>query len=170
MAEPKVKIEFINPFVRAVTSSLETMVYTKVERVGLYVKKEDQTKMGGDISVLMSVFGGLNGTVVLTYPRKVAIKLVGAMLMDEEMDDFDDDVSDGIGEIGNLVVGSAKSAISQAFKCDASVSIPTILTGQPHYLQHQKGVPCIGCVFNSPHGKFSLEVALLPDEELNRLA
>jgi chemotaxis protein CheX len=161
----EVKIEYINPFITATVENLKTMVNTDCERIGLYVKKENQTQMAGDISVLMSVFGSLNGTVVISMPRKVAIKLVASMLMDDSIDDFNDDVIDGIGEIGNLVAGSAKSSIAQASGIKASLSIPTILTGKPHDIQHKKGVPCIGCVFNSPHGKFAVEVALVPSDE-----
>ena len=159
-----VKIEYINPFIVATVEALKTMVNTECERVGLYVKKENQTQMAGDVSVILSVFGSLNGTVVISLPRKVAIKLVASMLMDEGIDDFNDDVIDGIGEIGNLVAGSAKSKISQTSGKKASLSIPTILTGKPHDVQHKKGVPCIGCVFNTVHGKFAVEVALIPEE------
>lgn len=164
MGQADVKIEFINPFIKATIDSFKTMVFTECERVGLYVKKENQTTMAGDVSVLVSVFGSLNGTVVISMPRKVAIKLVASMLMDDMIDDFNDDVLDGIGEIGNLVTGTAKSNISQTYGREASVSIPTILTGKPHDIQHQKGVPCIGCVFNTAHGKFAVEVAVIADE------
>jgi chemotaxis protein CheX len=163
MAQAEVKIEFINPFIESTINSFKTMVNTPCERVGLYVKKENQTTMAGDISVLVSIFGGLNGTVVISMPRKAAIRLVSSMLMDEDIDDFNDDVLDGIGEIGNLIVGSAKSSISQTYKVHAAISIPTILTGKSHDIQHQKGVPCIGCVFNTAHGKFAVEVAVKPD-------
>lgn len=139
---------------------MKTMVNTECERVGLYVKKDKQTQMVGDVSVMLSTFGALEGTVVLSFPRKTSIKLVAAMLMDDSIDDFNDDVFDGIGEIGNLVVGSAKSAIAQKFGKVTNLSIPTTLVGKPHDLQHQKGIPCIGCVFNTKHGKFVLEVAV----------
>ena len=161
----EVKIEYINPFIIATVDALKTMVNTECERVGLYVKKENQTQMAGDVSVLLSVFGTLNGTVVISLPRKVAIKLVASMLMDDDIDDFNDDVIDGIGEIGNLIAGSAKSSISQSSGKQASLSIPTILTGKPHDVQHKKGVPCIGCVFNTKFGKFAVEVALIPEAE-----
>lgn len=144
---------------------MKTMVFTECERVGLYVKKEDQIAMVGDVSVMLSIFGALQGTVVISFPRKTSIRLVSSMLMDDEIDDFDEDVFDGIGEIGNLVVGAAKSAISQKFGVETSLSIPTTLVGKPHEIQHQKGIPCIGCVFNTPHGKFALEVAVIRSEE-----
>lgn len=160
----QVKIEYINPFIESAIQAFKGMVFTEIERVGLYVKKEEQTTMAGDVSVLMSVFGALNGTVVLSFPRKVGIRFVAAMMMDEDIDDFNDDVIDGIGEIGNLVVGSAKSSLAQTTGKEISLSIPSVLTGKGHELQHMKGVPCVGCVFNSAHGKFALEVAILDDK------
>lgn len=156
----EVKIDYINPFIESTIDSMKTMVNTECERVGLYVKKDKQTLMVGDVSVMLSTFGALVGTVVISFPRKTSIRLVSSMLMDDDIDDFNDDVFDGVGEIGNLVVGSAKSAIAQKFGKDTQLSIPTTLVGKPHELQHQKGIPCIGCVFNTPHGKFALEVAV----------
>lgn len=169
MDKAKVRIEFINPFISAVTSAFTTMVFTECKRTGLYVKKEKQTLMSGDVTVVMNIFGALGGTVALTFPRKVSISLVSSMLMDEDIDDFNDDVVDGVGEIGNLVIGSAKSQIAQTYGREASVSIPTILTGANHEMQHHKGVPCIGSVFETKYGKFALEVAIIPEKELDNI-
>jgi chemotaxis protein CheX len=165
----EVRIEFINPFIVSAVSSFKTMIFSACERVGVYVKKEDQTLMGGDVSVMMSIFGSLNGCVVLSFPRKVAIALVSSMLMDESIDDLDDDVKDGVCEIGNIVIGAAKSKIAATYGKEASVSIPTLFTGKPHEVQYPKGVSCIGCVFKTPHGKFSIEVAVVPDDDLVEL-
>jgi CheY-specific phosphatase CheX len=159
------KIEYINPFIKSTIQSMKSMVYTDCKRVGLFIKDPAKRYANGDISVMVSIFGTLKGVVVITFPRKLTIHLVSAMLMDDTIDDFDDDVNDGIAEIGNLVAGTAKSEIVQAFGGTSTISIPTIITGGNHSVHHHKKVPCIGCVFETPKGKFSVEVALTTEEE-----
>jgi len=160
----KPKIEYINPFIKSTIDSMKSMVFTDCERVGLFIKDSKKKSITGDISVMVSMFGTLKGVVVMSFSRKLAIHLVSSMLMDEGIDDFNDDVIDGIGEIGNLVAGTAKSQIVQSFGGSATISIPTILSGSNHSIHHHNKIPCVGCVFNTSHGKFTVEVALTTEE------
>jgi len=161
----KPKIEYINPFIKSTVDSMKSMIYTDCERVGLFIKDSKKKTVTGDISVMVSIFGTLRGVAVMSFPRKLAIHLVSSMLMDEGIDDFDDDVIDGIGEIGNLVAGTAKSQIIQSFGGSATISIPTIISGSEHSVHHHNKIPCIGCIFSTPHGKFTVEVALTTEEK-----
>lgn len=162
MASPK--IEYINPFINSTIESFKTMVFTDCQRVGLFVKEPTKRMKGGDITVMLSIFGTLKGVVALSFPRKLTIQLVSSMMMDDNIDDFDDQVIDGIGEIGNLVIGTAKSKIISSFGGTANISIPTIISGAEHSIHHHAKIPCVGCVFATEGGKFTLEVALTTEE------
>ncbi len=155
-----VKVEYINPFVSSCIQTFASVIGVTCRRTGIYVKKPEQTLMAGDITVVVSMFGGLRGTVALTFPRKLAIVLISTMLGDDTIDDISDEVKDGIGEIGNMVAGQAKSQIAQAYNKEASISIPTLVTGLKHHLQHNKGIQCIGCIFEVDGMKFALETAV----------
>ena len=157
--DSKVLLEIINGFIRSTDAAFNTMIFSEVKRIGVYIKKHDEP-MQGDISSIVTVFGDLDGVCAISFPRKAAIKVVAKMMMDESITDLDETVSDGLGEIANLIVGGAKSEIANILGTASTISIPTVITGIKHIVEHNKKNPCIGCVFESEGQKFFLEVSI----------
>lgn len=157
-------VEIINGFIRSLTASLEQMAFTKAKRVDIYLKKPDDP-MNGDLTSLISIFGDLNGTCAISFPRKLAIKFISKMMMDESIDDINNDVRDGIGEIANLTAGGAKGEIHTILGTNAKISTPTLITGVGHQVKHNDKVPCIGCVFEAEGERFTMEVAVYLDKK-----
>jgi CheY-specific phosphatase CheX len=120
--------------------------------------------MKGDVSSLVTLFGELSGTCVISFPRKLAVSLIGKMMMDDSLDDMTDEVQDGIGELSNLVGGGAKGRLATILGTKASLSTPAIVTGVGHTIEHKKGLPCIGCVFEADGQRFFLEIAVYIDK------
>ena len=160
--ESAILVEVINGFIRSLLSSLETMVFTKAHRVDIYLKKPE-SPMSGDVSSVISLFGDLSGTCAISFPRGLAVKLIAKMMMDDSLDDVNDDVKDGIGELANLVAGGAKSNLHALLGTKATISLPTVVTGLNHVVEHKEGIPCIGCVFEAEGERFYMEVAVYPD-------
>lgn len=159
--ESKVLVEVINGFIRSLLNSMQTMASTEARRVDIYLKKPNQ-KMQGDVTALISLFGDLSGTCAISFPRKLAVKVIQKMMMDDSIDDINEEVQDGIGEIANLIGGGAKADLATLLGTKASLSIPTVITGVNHSVEHKEGIPCIGCVFEAEGEKFFLEVACYP--------
>lgn len=162
--DPKVLLEVMNGFIRSILTSLDTMVFTKAKRVDIYLRKPED-RMKGDVSSLISLFGDLSGTCAISFPRRLATKLIGRMMMDDSIDDINDDVKDGIGEIANLTAGGAKGELSSILGTKATISTPTIITGIDHSVEHKQGIPCIGCVFEAEGERFYMEVAVYLDKK-----
>lgn len=162
--DKKVLVQILNGFIRSVLSSMETMVFTQAKRVDIYLK-DTKKPMEGDISGIISLFGDLNGTCAISFPRALAVKLISKMLMDDTLDDINDDVKDGIGEIVNLTAGGAKSDINSILGTDTKITTPTIITGINHSVEHQDKIPCIGCVFEAEGMKFFMEIAVYTDKK-----
>jgi chemotaxis protein CheX len=158
----KVLVEVINGFIRSLLNSLNTMAFTEAHRVDIYLKKPNQA-MKGDVSAIITLFGELSGTCAISFPRKLAVKLIQKMMMDDSIDDINEEVQDGIGEIANLIGGGAKADLATLLGTKASLSIPTVITGINHRVEHQNGVPCIGCVFEAEGERMFLEVACYPE-------
>ena len=161
----KVMLEIINGFIRSILNSLETMAFTKAKRVGIYVRQPKENEMKGDISSLISLFGDLSGTCAVSFPRKLAIKLIAKMMMDDGIDEVNDDVMDGIGELANLTAGGAKGELSKLLGTESSISTPSIVTGVGHVIEHKAGLPCLGCIFEAEGERFYLEVAVYLDNK-----
>lgn len=160
MSVQKPNIEFINPFITSTVTNMKTMLFTEVTREKLYLKQPGESKMAGDLSVMVSIFGDVSGTCVISFSRRIAIFLVNKMLGSDEFDDVNDEVLDALGEIGNLICGGAKSKIAQSMEKNAEISLPTVILGRDHQVIHSKGVYPVGCIFSCEEGKFALEVAV----------
>jgi chemotaxis protein CheX len=161
--DSKVMLQIVNGFIRSISNSLETMAFIEVKRVDIYVREPKSEQMRGDVTSIISLFGDLSGTCAISFPRKLAIKLIAKMMMDDSMDEVNEDVLDGIGELANLTAGGAKGELATVLGTTSSISSPSIVTGVGHVIEHKAGLPCIGCIFEAEGERFYLEVAVYLD-------
>ena len=152
MAVP-VKVEHINPFLRATMETFQTMVKTTIQPGKISLKKE--AGLHADVSGIIGLSGGAKGTVALSFPRITALKVVsefGGM----KVLALDDTVVDAIGELANIVAGAAKKELA-AFKID--ISLPTVVMGDNHELGGPKDIIPMLVPFESKLGSFTLIVS-----------
>jgi len=148
------KAEYINPFLRSLANTFETMLGCTIER-GTICLKKDQVAIF-DISGIIGLSGKAIGTVVVSLSEEVALKATSAMLMCEATQ-IDEDVIDAVGEIANMVAGAAKAELEEY---DMSVSLPNVITGKGHEVLFPSDVTPICVPFSSPWGPLTLEVGL----------
>ncbi len=111
-----------------------------------------------DISGIIGLAGGVVGSVVLSFPKETAMKIV-ASFIGEDVPDVNKDVLDAIGELTNIVAGSAKKIFYEQghhFK----ISLPNVVYGKDHKINRARDVPCISVTFSSDAGPFAIEVSL----------
>ncbi len=150
------KVEYINPFIESTLSSLEMMAQITAERDNLGLKENLITTY--DISSIIALTGEVQGSVILSFPTKVACQIASRMLM-EEKKSMDKDVEDAIGEIGNIIVGNARRQLMAAgYK--VNISIPSVVIGEGHKISRKEGVPCIGISFKTAEGPFEINVGV----------
>jgi len=157
---PSINVEFINPFIEATRTVLGTMANLNVERKRLYLK--DDYKMYGDISGVMGLSGTATGSVVISMPTPLAIQVVSTMLGEEPGEEITPAISDGVGEIINMIAGQAKASLTKT-KYHFQISIPTVVMGKQHEVTHKQGTPNIVVLFESDKGDtFAIQVCLSP--------
>lgn len=148
------KVAFINPFITATITTFEMMLKVKL----LPGKPEIKTQPfpSFDISGIIGLSGDAIGSVVLSYPKIVALmavsKFVGA-----EIKTIGPDVTDAIGELTNIVAGSAKAELQGM---NVSISLPSVIMGRNHQISNPSGLESLVIPFNSEIGKINLEVCL----------
>ncbi|MDR1291224.1 MAG: chemotaxis protein CheX [Planctomycetaceae bacterium] len=146
------RVEFINPFIVAVTKTLETMVGCKVTRGTPTLKKEPQTLF--PISGIIGLSGVVVGTVILTMSKELAIKSAAVMLM-EEFDDLNADVYDAVGELTNMIAGNAKAQLEE-YKL--SLSLPNIIKGEKSEIIFPESSQPITIPFQTEFGPLAVEI------------
>ena len=146
------RIEFINPFIIAVSKTLETMANCKVVREPPQIKKEKSALY--PVSGIIGLSGAIVGTVVLTMSEALALKCASAMLM-EEYAEFNNDVFDAVGELTNVIAGNAKAQLEE-YKLN--LSLPNVIYGKEAELRFPERCQPISIPFQTDYGPMAIEV------------
>ncbi len=112
-----------------------------------------------ETSVIISIVGNVSGAITLKCTKKLAGEIASGML-GMDVDEDSDDLKDAIGELLNMIVGTAKTRYSSvdAFK----VSVPTTIMGGDYamHIKASSGDKISLIDFDCDHGGLSIEVFL----------
>ncbi len=150
------KVEHINPFLKAVTNTFTTMLSAEAQRGDLALG--DPKRRVFPISGLIGLSGDAQGMVVINLSTEVALKAASAMLM-EEITEVNDDVLDAVGELANMIAGQAKVELEEY---NLSVGLPNVVTGEGHEVRFPSATPPLAVPFNTDFGPLRLEVGFEP--------
>ena len=148
--------KMINPFINATLNVLETMAFTKAEAEKPYLKKNDVAQ--GDVSGVIGFTGATNGTVAVTFDEGCILKIVTNMF-GEEMTEINNEITDAVGEITNMISGQARKELEEIGK-KFHGAIPTVVTGKNHKLETMTKGPKVAIPFKTEAGSFTIEVCL----------
>lgn len=147
--------DFINPFISALTNVLKTMAQTEL-KPGKPMKKTD-AKSFGDVSGLIGMVASeTQGSLSITFEAPLALDIMEKML-GERPDELDDEVSDMVGEIANMVCGGAKLALAEK-GFEFGMASPIVVSGKDHSINHQVDGPKMIMPFQGESGKAFLEI------------
>ena len=147
-------VSYINPFIIATNSCFKTMMTIEIHAEQPILKRMPFPTY--DISGVIGLSGDAQGSISLSFPEPDAINFVKKMLGGAEHLS-EDEMTDGIGEIVNIIAGNAKQYLT---KYNLSISLPSVIIGKRHTLAGQSGSPTIVVPFSSDQGKFIMEVSL----------
>ena len=102
-------VEFINPFISSLLNVLSTMAQTDLTPGKPNIKKTEVAV--GDVSGLIGMVGPqTKGSLSITFDGELAMTVMERML-GERPEKIDDEVTDMVGEITNMVAGGAKNLL-----------------------------------------------------------
>jgi chemotaxis protein CheX len=146
-------VRYVNPFLTAVKDVFETMIEVSFS-VGKPCLKKDGIP-SHEVSGIIGISGEVTGSVVISLSEKTALQLASALLGDQ-LTELDEDCVDAIGEIANMVAGSAKNAFPVG---NTSLSVPTVVIGK-HEVNYPSSIPIISIPCETSEGKFGVDIAL----------
>jgi chemotaxis protein CheX len=149
-------VKLINPFINATLNVLQTMAFIKCQAGKPYLKKDNVAQ--GDVSGVIGFTGERNGTVSVTFDELCILKVVSNMF-GEEMKDLNDEVSDAVGEITNMISGQARKELEETGRLFHG-AIPTVITGKNHKIESTTKGPKIAIPFATDAGTFTIVVCL----------
>ena len=109
-------VSVVNPFISATVETFKTMLALDLE-TGVPALKQEATHTY-DVSGVIGLSGEAQGVISLSFPKIMALKVV-SKLLGMEIKVVGPDLTDGIGELANIVAGYAKQGLT-----DYNLSIP----------------------------------------------
>ncbi len=148
-------VEFINPFVESVCSVFETMLDTSPERQQVRVVGDPLDENPHMLTSIIGISGKANGVVALRFPRRTALE-VARRFLSSDVTVVNDEVTDALAELANMVGGSAKAQ----FNLDPppTLSLPIVIEGGRYKSRCPAQAVWLEVPFCSTAGDFSMEV------------
>ena len=147
--------KFINPVLNSMVNVLATMAQIDSEPGKPVLKTDDEAR--GAVTGLIALQGAqVRGSMAISFPQAVIADIVQRML-GEEITEVDETARDLTGEITNMVLGGAKNLFEQQ-GYDFGLSLPNVLVGVKHVVEHPYPGPKILLPFQTGAGEFYVEI------------
>jgi len=144
--------QLLNPIISAVIRTFESMFECTPHRTGLELKRQNAPVY--PLSAIVSLTGQMNGTIVLSVSESVGIEILKRLVF-EEVSEINSDVCDAVGEVANMIAGSAKGELAHL---KLTLGIPNMVLGKDHEVYYRPEVARPMCLhFDSEMGPFSIE-------------
>ena len=154
----KIQQEFLNRFVEGVKTTLDTMANTPIEiQTVRFVEENDH--FYGDVSGIMGISGkNGEGFVGITFGEQLAKTIVARILGMQENELEEADIFDGVGEMINMIAGSAKNSLLGT-RYHFNLALPNVINGQKHEVGFRKDTPCWAATLTAEEQTMYLLVA-----------
>jgi chemotaxis protein CheX len=144
---------YIKPFVVAVKNIFETMINVPFSLGKPSLKTSSEVPY--EISSIIGLSGNVSGSVVISLSHEIAYQLVSSLL-GVEINELNEDCTDAIGEISNMIAGNAKTDFPSN---NNSISVPSVVVGK-HQVTYPSGLPIISIPCKTGKGEMMIEIAL----------
>jgi len=132
-------VKFINAFLVGTVNVLKMMAFVDPQPGKPFLKKDSVAS--GDVSGIIGLTGAVQGSLALSFSEACILRIVSNML-GEEIIALNHDTNDAVGEITNMVSGSARK-ILESGGLSITAAIPTVVAGKNHSIHHVMGGPSI---------------------------
>ncbi len=147
-------VEFINPFLSSMLNVMATMAQMELTPEKPKLKKSEIAK--GDVSGLIGMVSEkAKGSLSITFEGTLALATMKSMV-GEGPDEINDEITDLVGEITNMVTGGAKRLLSEK-GFEFNMATPVVVSGINHTIHHKAKGPVVIIPLNSKHGKAYIE-------------
>ncbi|RPA64281.1 chemotaxis protein CheX [Shewanella frigidimarina] len=148
-------VEFINPFLVSLINVISTMATMDLKPGKPQLKNHDLAK--GDVSGLIGMVGPkTRGSLSITFEKALILEIMHKML-GENPGMINDEVTDLVGEITNMVTGGAKNLLSEK-GYDFDMATPAVVSGKNHTISHKARGKKIMMPFSHEFGNAFIEI------------
>ena len=149
------KVEYINPFVIAAFSVIESVLGEQPSKGQLAMRPLTFTSQ--QCNLMTGVVGNIEGQVIYGMSLTTADKIASVMI-GQPIKTFDQLAASAIAELGNMITGNAITLLSEAgFTCD--ITPPSLIRGTNVKI-NMLNIPSLVVPVCLTHGNIELTVSL----------
>jgi chemotaxis protein CheX len=147
-------VEFINPFLSSMLNVMTTMAQMELIPEKPRLKKNEVAM--GDVSGLIGMVSPqAKGSLSITFEGALALATMKKMV-GEAPDEVNEEITDLVGEITNMVTGGAKRLLSEkGFEFD--MATPVVVSGENHTIHHKSKGPIVIISLKGDAGRAYIE-------------
>lgn len=99
-----------------------------------YLNEDSELNLNSteEVNILIGLSNGAQGNIVISFNQETALNIISTMMGGMEVENIDNMGKSALGEMANMVIGSAISAIAEDNIID--LSPPTIAMGEDMYI------------------------------------
>jgi len=146
-------VTLINPIVEGALHILDTTAFVKVKPDTPFLKKDSRPQ--GDISGILEISGDLKGSAAISFSEKCILGIVSAMF-GEDMTQINEEITDAVGEISNMIAGHVTTKIAEMDK-RVKVKFVKVCAGAEK-IEHIKEGGVLALPFRTTKGRMVIEV------------
>lgn len=147
-------VEFINPFLSSMLNVMSTMAQMELKPEKPKLKKNETAH--GDVSGLIGMVSDqAKGSLSITFEGSLALATMKNMV-GEAPDEVNDEITDLVGEITNMVTGGAKRMLSEK-GIEFDMATPMVVSGTNHSIKHKAEGAVVIIPLGSEFGKAYIE-------------
>ncbi len=147
-------VEFINPFLSSMLNVMSTMAQMELTPEKPKLKKNEVAM--GDVSGLIGMVSPqAKGSLSITFDEPLALATMKGMV-GEAPDEVNEEITDLVGEITNMVTGGAKRMLSEK-GIEFDMATPIVVSGNQHMIHHKAKGPIVIIPLKSEFGKAYIE-------------
>jgi chemotaxis protein CheX len=123
-------VDYIEAFVDVCTSVFQDLAGMELSSDSpFFISTNTSEKEDWDISGVIGLSGDARGAIAVSFKADLALLLTDK-LTGIQHTSLDDDVTDAVGELVNIIAGNAKKKLESNF--NLVISIPSIVKGRGH--------------------------------------
>lgn len=156
------KAEYINPFINAVMSTMDTMALTPSTPGRPYLKSDTRT-YGPATGVIGMEGPNMRGSMAISFDEPCILGVCSRMFM-QDVAVIDENTLDAVGELTNVIAGVAKLEMSERGLL-FDMAIPFMIAGRGIEIDQFAQRPIVVIPFQTEFGNFVVESNVSPTKE-----
>jgi len=153
------EMKYLKPFIEGTQNVMMTMAGMEAELKEIYFNNE--LRIFGDVSGVIGFSGSAGGNAVITFYWNLAREIILQMAGMSEDEPNLEMIHDGVGELINMISGSAKKALVGT-PYHFQLSIPSVVVGSGHTIGHPDNSSVAVLLFNVKCEPFVIMVSIVP--------